>query len=371
MKTLYHNGKIISKGNVFDGMVLVNNGIIDNILPCAFALPNADKTIDLQGNYLAAGFIDTHIHGSGGHGVDGNDPQDLIAMSDWLLSQGVIAFTPTIYPAQTEQMIATVSKLAPAIGREKGAKILGFHLEGPFISPAKPGVMKPQDIAPIDMSVARRLYDAADGKITSMTVAPELEGIEDLAAFAKENNFVLQAGHTNANYEQMMRGAALGITHVTHLFNAMRAMSHREPGAAGAALNEDIFSVEVIADGRHISPVMVKMALKLKKPSQIILVTDSLNPTGKKEGLANGEEVYLSDGLFKRKADNVIAGSSLTMLNGVKNLIDWGFGVGNAFMSASDNPAALHKLPSGSLEKGRQADLICLDADFNLKQVFR
>ncbi len=368
MKTLYHNGKIISKGNVFTGMVLVNDGIVENILPSSFALPAADEVIDLQGNYLSAGFVDTHIHGSGGFGTDRDNPQDLLDMSDVLLKQGVAAFTPTIYPAQTEKMIETVAKLAPAIGKEKGARIAGFHLEGPFISPAKPGVMKPQDIAPINVEVADKLYKAAGGKIAAMTVAPELKGIAELAAYAKEKKFILQSGHTDATYEQMKAAAELGITHVTHLFNAMRAMSHREPGAAGAALNEDIFSVEVIADGRHISPVIMNMVLKLKKPSKVILVTDSLNPTGKSEGLANGEEVYLSEGLFKRKQDNVIAGSSLTMLGGVKNLISWGFGIGNAFMAGCDNPAALHKLSCGSLEKGKRADLIVLDADFNLKQ---
>ncbi len=370
MKRLYHNGKIISKGNVFTGMVLVNDGIIENILPSSFALPAADDIVDLQSNYLSAGFVDTHIHGSGGFGTDRDNPQDLLDMSEVLLKQGVVAFTPTIYPAPTEKMIATVAKLAPAIGKEKGARIAGFHLEGPFISPAKPGVMKAQDIVPIDLNTTERLYKAAGGRISAMTVAPELTGIEELAAYAKEKKFILQAGHTDATYEQMKSASALGITHVTHLFNAMRAMNHREPGAAGAALNEDIFSVEVIADGRHISPVIMNMVLKLKKPSKIILVTDSLNPTGKTEGIANSDEVYLSEGLFKRRQDNVIAGSSLTMTGGVKNLIRWGFGIGNAFMAACDNPAALHKLSCGSLEKGKRAELIMLDAEFNIVKVF-
>lgn len=367
MKTLFFNGNIISKGKVFPGMVLLKDGVIENILPSPFALPQADKMVDLQGSYLAPGFIDTHIHGFGGFGTDNKNPDDLLKMSKLLMATGVIAFCPTIYPSKTEDMVETLTKLSTVVGKEEGAKIIGFHLEGPFISPEKPGVMKPEDIQPVTVEAMQKIYDAANGKIASMTVAPELKNIEFLVDFAKEHNFILQAGHTNATYEEMENGVMLGINHSTHLFNAMRGFSHRDPGVVGAILTDDNISTEVIADGHHISPVVINMILKLKSPSKIVLVTDSLNPTGKKEGKANGEDVYLDNGVFKRKEDNVIAGSALTMLKAMKNLVRWGYPLGNASLAVSDNPAALFKLDIGSIEKGKKAAFVILDKDLKLK----
>ena len=187
------------------------------------------------------------------------------------------------------------------------------------ISPLKPGVMKPQDIAPIDLPTLQKLYDASHRHITNMTIASELPGIEAVAAFAKEHHILLQAGHTNATYEEFLHGAKLGITHATHLFNAMSAFNHRDPGAAGAVLLHPEFSAEIIADGVHVHPDVVGFLRRVKPVQNIVLVTDALLPTGQEKGpfIANGEEVIF-DGVWKRKADRVIAGSALTMLQGIK-----------------------------------------------------
>ncbi|MDR0953727.1 MAG: N-acetylglucosamine-6-phosphate deacetylase [Elusimicrobiota bacterium] len=372
MKQLYYNGNIVSNGKTFKGQVLVNDGIIEKVMDISASddatspLPPVDEKIDLKGNFLLPGFIDTHIHGFGGHGTDTQNPQDLLDMSIDLAKNGVLAFAPTLYPAPPAKMLKTLEEFSEIIGKEKGAKIIGLHLEGPFISPSKLGAMLPQDICPIDIKLMEKLYKASGGYLKAMTVAPELEGIEELAKFAKENKITLQAGHTDATYREMMRGADLGIRHITHLFNAMRGLNHRELGAAGAALLEDIFSVEIIADGKHFSPLLFKMIFKLKEPSKIVLITDSINPTGKQEGAANGEQVYLSDGIFKKKATDVIAGSSLTMLKGFQNLVAAGFGIENASLASSVNPARLYGLDFGSIEEGKKANFIMLDKELNL-----
>ena len=364
MKTLYYNGKIISEGQLFEGAVLAENGFVADILPGSRELPPADEKIDLHGAYLAPGFVDTHIHGCGDFGADSKNPRDLLEMSKLLLKQGVIAFAPTIYPGKIDDMADTLQKLAPAIGREEGAKILGFHLEGPFISPDKPGVMKPADIQPINIESAKKLYTVANGKITAMTVAPELENIDKLAAFAGENNFILQAGHTNATYEQMLQAAQLGIKHATHLFNATSPLNHRAPGAPGAVLTDGRFTTEIIADGAHLHPAVVKMILMLKGPCNIMLVSDVI-----KQGIANGEEVQLKGNVFRRKSDDVIAGGALGMLDGLKNLVKWGYPLAYASMAASDNPAALYKLNAGAIAKGKAAQFVVLDKDLNLQNV--
>ncbi len=370
MKTVFYNTKIISEGSVKEAMLAVEDGIISDILPQSSILPKADKLVDLKGNYLAAGFIDTHIHGSSGYGTDNQTEQDLLDMSLLLKEQGVAGFLPTIYPAKAQVMLDTIKALTPAIGKEQGAKIIGFHLEGPFISPQRLGVMRKEDLCPPSVDIMRRFYDAANGHIAAITIAPELENIREVAAFCNEHKIVLQAGHTDATFEQMTAAKQYGIKHITHLFNAMRGINHREPGAAGAALIDNAFSCEVIADGRHIHPAIVAMLRKLKMPQQLVLVTDSLRPTGLKEGVANGEAVVLKDGLFKRKEDDVIAGSALTMLQGVRNLISWGFPIGEAFECASDNPARLHNLNYGAIARGKEAWLISLDSQFNLTGIY-
>jgi N-acetylglucosamine-6-phosphate deacetylase len=229
--------------------------------------------------------------------------------------------------------------------------------------------MKPESIQPVNLDSAQKIYEASGGNIAAMTAAPELENIDKLAAFATANNFILQAGHTNATYEETLRAADFGIKHATHLFNAMSALNHRSPGASGAILSDERFSAEVIADGVHLHPAIVKIILMLKCPDKAVLITDSLNPTGRGEGRANGEEVKFEGGVFRRKADGVIAGSALTMLEGVRNLVKWGCPLAIASMAASDNPAALYGLDFGILEEGKTVRLVALDQNLNLQKV--
>ena len=251
-------------------------------------------------------------------------------------------------------------------GKETGAHLLGYHLEGPFISPQKPGVMKPQDIAPIDISTLEKLYQASRGHIMNMTIAPELPGIEKVTQFADKHHILLQAGHTNATYDEFLRGAKLGITHTTHLFNAMRAFNHRDPGAAGAVMLHPEISAEIIADGVHVHPDVVAFLGRIKPIENIVLVTDALLPTGQKNPpfIANGEEVIF-DKVWKRKTDGVIAGSALTILQGIKNLVSFGFTLPEAVSCASTHPARLLGLKNkGTLAVGMDGDITLFDKNF-------
>lgn len=329
--------------------------------------------IDGKNTFAMAGFIDLHIHGFAGFGAETGQIEDLLAMSTELAKHGVTAFTPTLYCGQPEDMARLLRLLSPALGQETGAKILGFHLEGPFISPAKPGVMKPQDIAPANLEVLKNLYEAADGKISSMTLAPELSNIEPIINFCKAHGILLQAGHTNATYEEFSLGAARGVTHATHLFNAMSPFTQRAPGASGAVLMNPGISCEIIADGVHVHPDIVGFLRTVKPVENIVLVTDALKPTGQQKGpfIANGEEVILEGGVWKRKADGVIAGSALTMARGVKNLVDFGYTLPQAGLCAAGNPARLLGLShAGRLEAGYIADIVLLGADFKPVKTF-
>ena len=282
------------------------------------------KIIDVNNAYISPGFIDTHIHGIGGYGTDDQNSNSILKMSEILLEYGVTSFIPTLYAAKEEKLINDIRAIVTAMGKETGAKILGIHLEGPFISPERLGVQTPDSISAVNIDLMKRLWEASEGKIINMTVAPELKGMRELALYCIKKGIILQAGHTNATYEQMVEGMQVRIMHMTHLFNAMSRIHHRNPGAVGSAFIHPELSCELIADGVHIDPNLIKMLVQFKPADKLVLVTDSLKPTKQKSDIlyANGEEVYL-DKCFYRKSDNVIAGSSLTMIDGVKNLISW------------------------------------------------
>jgi N-acetylglucosamine-6-phosphate deacetylase len=362
--------------------VLVENGLVEDV----FSRRRFDQKhftpettiIDVAESYIAPGFIDTHIHGFGGYGTDDTftSPDkgagSIIEMSRLLADYGVTAFNPTFYPSEPEILLKAVKSVTYAMGKEKGAKIMGLHLEGPFISSERLGVQRPETISPVDITLMERLWEASGGSIVNMTVAPELKGMRELALFCIKKGIVLQAGHTNARYENMVEGMQAGILHSTHLFNAMSKLDHRNPNAVGAILIHPEMSCEIIADGFHVHPDLYKLLLRDKPVDKIVLVTDALKPTEQKEGpfFANGEEVVFHDGVFHRKSDDIIAGSSLTMIRGIQNLVKYGFSIEDAVKAASFNPANVMRYQNkGAIIPGHDADLTVFDKDFNIRAV--
>ena len=249
-------------------------------------------------------------------------------------------------------------------GKEKGAHILGIHLEGPFLSPERIGAQSSDGIYSVDLDLMHRLYKACDGNLINMTVAPELKGMRELALYCVEKGIVLQSGHTNATYDQMLEAIQAGIMHVTHLFNAMRPLHHREPGVVGAVLIHPELSCEIIGDGVHVHPNLVDLLLKTKPISQIVLITDALYPA--KTDLSKTPDLYL-DKCFYRKDTHVINGSAISMLDGFRNLVSWGVSIDKAVRMSSTNPAQIMKQKNkGLLVPGYDADVIVLDKDLNL-----
>lgn len=330
---------------------------------------NSETTfIDVKGAYVSPGFIDTHIHGIGGFGTDDGTTEAILNMSDILPQYGVTSFIPTLYSSSRDKLIPAIKSIIKAMGKEHGARILGLHLEGPFISPQRLGVQTPDSISPVDLDFMRELWEASEGHIINMTVAPELKNMRELALYCISKKIILQAGHTNANYSQMVEGMQVNILHVTHLFNAMSRMHHRDPGTVGAVFIHPELSCEIIADGIHIDPEIIKFLLHCKSLDKIVLVTDSLKPTKQhsKKLFANGEEVYL-DKCFYRKSDNVIAGSALTMIDSVRNIVSYGFTVEQAIHMASTNPARIIRQEHlGLIAPGYDADLVIFNKNLNI-----
>lgn len=368
-----HNATVLTGFSVMENcaVYIKNNRIADVFSERRFLQKQFNpkvKIINANGAYIAPGFIDTHIHGIGGYGTDDYKADSILEMSEILARYGVTSFIPTLYAAPEKEMTRGIKAIVKAMGHEKGAHILGMHLEGPFISPERLGVQSPNSISPVDLPLMKRLWKASKGKIINMTLAPELKHTRELALFCIEQGIIMQAGHTNATYQNMQEGMQVRIMHTTHLFNAMSRMHHRDPGAVGAVLIHPELSCEFIADGIHIDPNLIKLLVQYKPLDKLVVVTDSLKPTKQKAEhlFANNEEVYL-DKCFYRKSDNVIAGSAMTMIDSVKNLVSWGLSVEQAVQMSSANPAQVLKLSNkGIIAPGYDADLVVFNQDFHI-----
>ncbi len=374
MSICLYNGTLLSGFAVMERCaVLIEEGQIADVFSHKRfeqkKFPASTKVYDVEGAFISPGFIDTHIHGFKGHGTEDGSTEALLAMSKDLADYGVTSFNPTLYSSVEENFMKDIKAITTAMGQEQGANIMGMHLEGPFVSPDKVGVQKPETIHKADLEFMERLWAASEGKIVNMTVAPEIKGMRELALFCMKRGIVLQAGHTNATYENMVEGMQAGILHSTHLFNAMSQMHHRNPGAVGAVLIHPEMACEIIADGVHVHPDLLKLLRRDKPADKIVLVTDALRPTEQTQGrlLANKEEVVFEGGCFHRKVDGVIAGSALTMIRGVKNLVDFGLTVEDAVRCASSNPAQImHYDKKGQLIPGYDADITVFDKHFNV-----
>lgn len=374
MEICLYNGTLLTGFSEMENCaILIKDGMITDV----FSQRRFEKRkfgasvriIDVEGAFIAPGFIDTHIHGFMGNGTDNCTKEAILQMSKDLAQYGVTAFNPTMYPSFEEEMIQNIKEIVKAMGNEEGATIMGIHMEGPFISPGKLGVQRPETVKPVDLDLMERLWAASEGHIVNMTVAPELKDMRYLALSCLQKGIVLQAGHTNANYENMVEGMQVGILHSTHLFNAMSQMHHRNPGAVGAILIHPEMACELIADGVHVHPDLIKLLARDKSLDKIVLVSDGLTPTEYTaiSLKANGEEVVFEGGCFHRSIDGVIAGSSLTMLRGVSNLVDYGFSVSDAVKTATSSPSSImHYTKKGMLIPGYDGDIIVFDKHFNL-----
>jgi N-acetylglucosamine-6-phosphate deacetylase len=370
-----HNATIVAGyAQMPESAVLVHDGAIVEVFSERRYLQKHfskdDTIIDAQGSYIIPGLIDSHIHGFAGYGTEDLSVDSILHMSDRLAAFGVTAFCPTLYPMSEDDMKKGIRAIVAAMGLEQGARVLGVHLEGPFISPAQLGVQRKEFVKPVDLELMQSLYEASEGHIVNMTVAPELKGMRELALYCGNMGIVLQSGHTDATYENMIEGMQAGIRHSTHFFNAMSRLHHRNPNAVGAILIQTDLSCEIIADGHHVHPDLIRLLVRDKPDTNIVLVTDALKPTAQAHGpfFANNEEVYMEDGIFLRKCDDVIAGSSLTMLEGLKNLVRYGIPLEVAVKMASPNPARILRLKRmGEISPGFTADLTILSSDFSIK----
>lgn len=381
-----HTPYVLVNGTVISGVARIENCAIavdeDGTISDVFRMkrleeqeydPENTTLIDVEGAYIVPGLIDTHIHGIGGHGTEDCSVDSILGMSERLADFGVTSFLPTVYTDTLDKMKRSARAIDEAMGHEEGAIIEGVNFEGPFISPDKIGAQNPAGLQRADMRVFNELIDAAGGHVVCMTVAPELKHMRTIALEASKKGIVLLAGHTNAKYENIIEGMQCGILHTTHFYNAMSPLHHRNPGVVGAVMIQEDMKAEIICDGIHVHPELIKLLIREKPVSNIVMVTDALRPTMQTEGelTANGMAAELIDGAFVSRDDHTLfLGSALTLLKGLENVVEWGIPLEHAIQMCSSNPARIYNFQKkGALIPGYEANIAVINQDYTIKGV--
>jgi N-acetylglucosamine-6-phosphate deacetylase len=330
----------------------------------------AVETFQFPSTYhLVPGFIDMHVHGANGHDVMDADVKALRAISHALAAEGTTAFLATTMTADVsdiERALVAVRDFTLAGDADKGAAIVGVHLEGPFLAASKMGAQRGDKIIPPNLALVQHWQKISDNFIRLITLAPEQADCLPFIRYLVQQKIIASIGHTNATYAEAVAAIEAGCTHATHLFNAMRGMHQREPGAVTAALLSPSMMVELILDGVHLHPAIVDLTLRVKGKDKIILVTDAMRAKCLLDGCYDlgGQSVQVKDGRAEL-ADGTLAGSVLKMSTALQNMIAFtGCGLSDALKMTSENPARALGLfdKKGSIRVGKDADLVVLDA---------
>lgn len=358
-------------GTFIPATVALEGGKIDALL--GYDEPGAE---DYGNNRVIPGFIDVHTHGAYGAMVNSCSEEEMKFWAANLPNEGVTSFLPTTFSDTPESIEAACARIANAIeSRQRGAEILGIHLEGPFLNVGFKGAMDPARIIPSDIKLFDRWQQAARGHVRYITVAPEKDEGYYFMRYAKEQNVVVSIGHSAATYEQAMAALGNGASCFTHAFNAMKPLNHREPGCVGALMRSDAYA-EIIFDGRHVNLDVVNILFKTKGRDRLVGVSDSLSlkaaPPG--EYTINGRALIVDEnGAAFIKGTNTLAGSTLMFNKGLRGLVETAeVPISHALAALSENPARLLRLDHrlGYIRAGYDADLVVLEDDYRVTQTF-
>ncbi|MDR1914386.1 MAG: N-acetylglucosamine-6-phosphate deacetylase [Clostridiales bacterium] len=347
--------------------IIIENGRISDIRDNA----KDEEAGDLSGFIVLPGFIDIHVHGGNGFDTMDGTYNAINTISVHKLKEGVTAFCPTTLTARRERMIKAIDAIRVSMKRGvAGAKVLGGFLEGPYISTKYAGAHPTEHIKKLSISEASQLLELGQGCIKSIAVAPELLHAIDFIGHMKQLNVNVRIGHSNASYEEATAAIECGANTIIHTFNAMSPFTHRNPGMVGAALENDKVYAELICDFVHTHRAAAKILFLAKGPEKIILVSDAMRATGMPDGkyMLGELSTTVIDGTARTESGS-IAGSTLTILQAVKNMVSLGASFEDISLMACSNPAkAIGEFKNiGSIEIGKSADIIALDRDLNLQ----
>jgi N-acetylglucosamine-6-phosphate deacetylase len=361
--------RIVCPGATLDGEVVVRGAGISWVGQVSDAPSvDGDELIDLGDRWLVPGYVDPHVHGGGGAQCNTSDPEEIATVAHFHASHGTTGLVATTVAAPMEELESALE----AIARCKAPSVIGAHLEGPFLSPKRPGAMDPDLFINPDVEQLRRLLEAGAGRVRVMTLAPELPGSLELVERLARESIVASIGHTDATDTEVRAAADAGASSATHVFNAMPPLHHRAPGAVGAVLDLSGVSCELICDGVHVDPVAMRLLLRAKGVSGMRLVTDAMSAAGMPDGeyRLGGRPVSVAGGRAVLAGGGSIAGSTLTMERAVQNAVRLlGASVEEAILMASTNSARLLGLEGrkGEISAGSDADLVVLDGSLGVQ----
>ena len=357
------NGKIITRSGIVENKVLVFNETIQHIQE---EVPTDCHIIDAKGMYIAPGLIDVHVHGSCGADTMDQTKEAIEVISSGISKNGVTSFLPTTMTMSQEDIYGALDIIRLCMNQSlNGAKVLGAHMEGPFINAIYKGAQSDNYIVKPRYEFIENYTDV----IKLVSYAPEMdENYSFTKAVKEKTDITLSIGHTNATYNQAKEAFKCGCSHVTHLFNAMTPLNHREPGVVGAALTSDVFT-ELIADTIHVNPQLFQFVLDNKGKHKMVLITDSMRAGCMKDGVYDlgGQAVYVKDGAARLESGN-LAGSVLTLNKAVYNFFkNTNLTIDESIHMASLNPATSIGIANrkGSLEIGKDADISIFDEEMN------
>jgi len=389
VRLLIKNAHIITPYDILHNFELaVEKSKINHIAPSgSLDEKDFDEIIDAKENYLSPGFIDIHTHANSGSDTMDATFEAVDAMARFHLKNGVTGFLPTTMTSSTEEIEKAIQNISIYISRQKEkhqildtsscipAEVLGIYLEGPYISMAKKGAQSPEYLKNPDIDELTKFIELSGDCVKVVALAPELPGAIEAISYLRNRGITVSAGHTDATFDTAKKAFDYGVTQVTHVFNGMRGFSHREPGIPGAALIDERVYCEMICDGIHLHPGAMKLVVKAKGKDRIILISDSMMAAGLSDGkyTLGGQKVIVK-GEEARLTDGTLAGSTLTLNKAIYNMVHMvGVSLPDAVRMATLNPARAIGLDreKGSIEIGKDADLVIFDDKLNIVNVIK
>lgn len=372
------NNKIIQHAKVHlphqilpSATVWISNGKLKRIEPTQEieTIEGDAERIDGNGMWLIPGMIDVHIHGANGYDMMDGTEDSIQEVSRACATTGCTSFLATSVSSTIEDLLNMIRSVKAVIGREQGARIAGIHLEGPYLNPKRKGMQNEKYLRHPNLEEMKLIIREAGSLIKMVTIAPELPGGLELISFLKEQGVVIAVAHSDATYEEAKLAFTAGASHVTHCFNGMRPIHHRDPGLIVAAFEEPHVSLQAIVDQVHLHPAIVRLMHRLKGPEGMVLITDALQAMGLGDGnyMFGGHHVTVSEGIA-RLADGTLASSTVTMNEALRLTEANGISMEDAVRMASTTPAHILGLSrKGKIEVGYDADLVLMDERYQVQ----